>query len=284
MHRSQFRSKITKYMIGLCAVSACILLSTILVPIGQNENKLTEIFFSKPVLAQEAGAFPADEAGISAYLNVGQTIDLAKAKSALRGIQAEGDNYVIGIIELHGLPEEEFPHMYISMDGWILAYYSKFAPSSRIFQWYGYQGGPITTTTLQDAIARLCPTIGVNFIQVKGDVAYYHFNYLEATKVTIAVDTTEGMDDTFNYSIPLNVVLYEGSFSHYSRGDNSVLKDESYGVISITNESGSYIDCERFEDPYVVPNKPHMMRINRISGYTTWHPDWQGVAVVFIYR
>ena len=98
------------------------------------------LLWSGSAFAQQSATFPADEAGISAYVNVEQNIDLAKAKSALRGIQAEGSNYVIGIMELPGLPEEEFPHMYISSDGWILAYYSQFAPASRIMHWGKYGG------------------------------------------------------------------------------------------------------------------------------------------------
>jgi len=236
----------------------------------------------KPVLAQQATAFPSDEAGISAYVNVGQTIDLAKAKNAMIGIQAEGGNYIIGIMELPGLPEEEFPHMYVSSDGWILAYYSKFAPSSRVFQWYGYGGGTISTTTLQDAIAKICPTIGVNFAQVRGNMGYYHFKYPEATKVTIAVEQFVspgggGSADTFNFSIPHDLTLYEGSWSHAASTNGT-----SHLYIDGADNSeirGSGLICAYFEDNQVTPGSLHSMSVS-----LSYSGGQAGVAAVFIYR
>lgn len=272
------KGRIIKSIIFLCIVLACALLIKAIVPAGESKAKLSEIFLARPVFAQQATAFPSDEAGISAYVNVGQTMELAKAKNAMRGIQAEGSNYVIGIMELPGLPEEEFPHMYVSSDGWILAYYSKFAPASRIMHWGKYSGGSITTTTLQDAIAKICPSIGISAAQA-GNVGYYHFNYPNATNLTIAVDTTEEKYDSLHYSIPSSVTLYEASFSHCSRGGASILRDEDNRQISVTEGHASYLDCEYLEDPYLMPDRAHEMKINRAYG-----TDWLGVALVFIYR
>lgn len=169
MIASKLRDKVVRYAVVLGVVLACILLVKGPIPARDDKAKLTEIFLAQPAFAQEVAAFPADEAGISAYVNVGQSIDLGKVKSAFRGIEAEGDTYVIGIMELTGLPEEEFPHMYVSQDGWVLAYYSKFAPSSRIMQWYGYEGGAITTTTLQDAISKLLTTLRIDYSKIRPD-------------------------------------------------------------------------------------------------------------------
>ena len=277
MNSIKFGRKITKPIIFLFVVLACVLLIKPLVLAGESKGKLAEILLTQPVFAQQATAFPADEAGISAYVNVGQNIDLAKAKSALRGIQAEGDNHVIGIIELTGLPEEEFPHMYISSDGWILAYYSKFAPASRIMHWGKYGGGTIETTTLQEAISNIGPTIGVDLTQLGVSIGYYNFKYPDATNLTIAVDVTEEKD-TFSYSIPSSATLYEASFSHYSTGGDSRLYVNDQRI-SETDEDASYLDCNYLEDPYLLPDKSHVMEIRR--GYRT---DWLGVAIVFIYR
>ena len=271
------RRKITKSIIFLCVLLAYALLINAIVPAGESKAKLSEIFLAWPVLAQQATTFPSDEAGISAYVTVGQTIDLAKAKTSMRGIQAESDNYIIGIMELPGLPEEEFPHMYISSDGWILVYYSKFAPASRIMHWGKYSGGSIITTTLQDAIANICPSIGISAAQA-GNVSYYHFNYPDATNMTVAVDTTEEKEDILSYSIPSSVTLYEASFAHYSRGGYSFIKDEDNHTISTTDEDASYLDCRYLEGSYLLPDKAHVMEMH------PYRADWEGVAVVFIYR
>ena len=268
----KLRRRITKSIILLCAVLACVLLIKTLVTVGEAKAKLSEIFLAQPVFAQQATAFPSDEAGISAYVNVGQSIDLSKAKSAMRGIQAEGDNYVIGIMELSGLPEEEFPHMYISSDGWILAYYSKFAPASRIMHWGKYGGGTINTNTLQDAISKTCTAVGVNFAQVREDMGYYHFKYPDATRMTVAVDTTEGKLDTFSYSIPSSLTLYEASYSHFSQRQHRLRDGEGQ---TINQTSG--LDCHQLEDRYLVPDKVHVMEL----GWGSWSG---GVAIVFIYR
>lgn len=278
------KGRIIKSIIFLCVVLACALLIWAIMPVVESKGKLSEIFLAQPVFAQQATAFPANEAGISAYVNVGQSIDLSKAKNAMRGIQAEGSNYVIGIMELSGLPEEEFPHMYISSDGWILAYYSKFAPASRIMHWGKYSGGMISTTTLKDAISKICPAIGSNFSQVEENLGYYDFKYPEAAKMVIAVDIVDDVTntrdtDTMNFSIPNDVTLYEASFSHRSIGGSSFLKVDG-DSISSTSKDASYLDCDYLEDLYLVPGKVHIVLIDEGS----WGDDWLGVAVVFIYR
>lgn len=279
----KFRRRITKSIIFFCVVLMCALLIKAIVPVGESKAKLSEIFLARPIFAQQATAFPSDEAGISAYVNVGQTIDLAKAKNAMRGTQAEGSNYVIGIMELPGLPEEEFPHVYVSSDGWILAYYSKFAPAARVMQWYGYEGGTISTTTLQDAIAKICPPIGVNFAQVRGNMGYYHLKYSEATKMVIAVERIGEGDtsktDTFNFSIPHDVTLYEGSWSHTGR--TRYYSDVKVDGTRVSKIGYTGFISDYFEDQQIAPGKLHTIEL-----YTSHYesPNWAGVAAVFIYR
>lgn len=273
------KGRITKSLVLLAFVLVGALLLGTLVPVGEGKAKLSEILLTRPVFAQQAAAFPADEAGISAYINVGQTIDLAKAKNAMRGMQAEGSNYVIGIMELPGLPEEEFPHMYVSSDGWILAYYSKFAPASRIIQWYGYEGGKISTTTLQDTISKLCAIIGVSLTRVREAMGYYHFKYSEATKMVIAVDTLEKGDDSFSYSIPNGAILYEGSGSLCYRGSHSIYGGAQVHINGTTNvfyQNGEGIQCANLKDILLTPSKVHSVQIEG--------RDWTGFGLLFIYR
>jgi len=272
----------------MSAILICIFLIPAILPTGEGINKISDIFLTRPAFAQESTTFPADEAGISAYINVGQNIDLNKAKSALRGIQAEGSNYVIGIMELPGLPEEEFPHIYISSDGWILAYYSKFAPASRAFQWYGYDGGSITTTTLQDAISKICPTIGVNFSQAKANMGYYHFKYPEATKLLIAVDCItreDGKDvDTFTFSIPYGATFYEGSWAHYSSWVTNQVYIDGNQVSKESDGKEMELTCMYFEQIQTSPDKLHTIKLDLNYSFAN-HPVYlAGVAVVFFYR
>lgn len=222
-------------------------------------------------------AFPADEAGISAYVNVGQSIDLEKAKKALVGTRAEGDDYIIGIIELEGLPEDEFPHMYFNENGWILAYYTKIAPASRIMQWHGYNGGPITTTTLQDAIAKSCPEIRVDFSSVRDNISYYHFQYPEATEMVMSVDIAIGSSsENFNYLIPFDVTLFEGSWSQrgFSWGySNKYSSSFSVDGGNVSRAAMGTIKNGKCRDSHLTPGDIH--NVNMEGGR---------VAILFIYQ
>jgi hypothetical protein len=122
--------------------------------LGEKDAKCNLVFsLVKPALAQGDAVFPSDEAGISAYVNTGKTMDLSKIKSLFKAVTAETDNYVIGTIELTGLPVEAFPYVYISRDGWVVSYYQAGTVASMIMPWSTYDGGAISSTTLQDAIS-----------------------------------------------------------------------------------------------------------------------------------
>jgi len=89
--------------------------------------------------ASAAVDFPADEAGISAYVKATtSSIDLNDAKSAFASIERETSDYIIGTIALTYHSEEEYPHVYVSTDGWIVAYYPKERERSWIVPWGDY--------------------------------------------------------------------------------------------------------------------------------------------------
>ena len=166
--------------------------------------------------------FLEEEAGISAYVNIGQEIDLEKAETAFKSIETANESYIIGEINLTGLPEYVDPHVYVHKDGWIVAYYSKYAPASKIMEWDGYDGGAITTTTLADAIHQICLAIEFPYTTIKDDLKYYDFEYPNANRMMLITDMTSGyahQSDSFNLEIPAECLLYEGSWSHYFSGD-----------------------------------------------------------------
>ena len=131
------------------------------------DSLLDSFALSVPAFAQgvPASQFPGSEAGISAYIKVEQSVDLAKATVCFRGIHAEGTDYIIGIVELAGLPEELWPHLYMNTDGWFLAYFSKYDPASKLMPWNDYEGGLVTTTTQRDALAKFTTELFAATIQ-----------------------------------------------------------------------------------------------------------------------
>lgn len=282
------KSKVIKVSLVLCILGG-LAVASILWRANSIDGKGSsgmDIFLARPAFAQAVGvpSFPEDEAGISAYVNVGQNIDLKQAKTAFVGLIDEGSDYVIGTVMIEGLPEETYPHVYVSQSGWVLAYYTKNAPSSLIMQWYVYEGGPITTTTLRDAIFNTCVAIRVDFSKIVDKVGYYHFQCPEATKVLLVADLNpeDSRGDFFTYMIPLNVTLFEASWSHYIYGG---LADERPAYIDekvidrgwryVPTKDKPHLKYAKCESAYIVPGAVHTVRVEN---------DCQGFAMACIYK
>jgi len=90
--------------------------------------------------AEAAGggdAFPEDEAGISAYVNLGQPIDLEQVASIFDQINETSATHVIGMVPIPNFGGNTHPHLYADTNGWIVAYFTKDEPASMIMQWSG---------------------------------------------------------------------------------------------------------------------------------------------------
>jgi hypothetical protein len=181
---------------------------------------------------QENGVnFLQQEAGISAYVNVGQDIDLAQVRGAFKTVETVSDEYIIGEVALPDLPEEAHPHVYVSKEGWIVAYYTKDEAASKIMYWAVYKGGLITTTTLQQAIRQVFSPVRIE------EIKYYNFKYPQANRIVLVTEVLEGGVDSFFLTIPKGLRLFEASWSLYSRyrGNAELRIDEA----SIGRFSGS---------------------------------------------
>ena len=158
----------------------------------------------------------AEEAGISAYTNVGESIDLEKARTAFRTIENETNEYLVGSVPLPDYPETEDVHAYVHKDGWVVTYYLKEEPVAKIVDWEDYSTEEkITGTKLVDGVSVVCNAAGVPI----RDLKYYDFRYANADKLMIIADAlwSQGTD-TFNVKLPSDFVYYERSFSHYFSG------------------------------------------------------------------
>jgi len=168
-------------------------------------------------------AFPEDEAGISAYVNTSQTIDLDKLKTIFTEVEEVGDNYIIGITPISDFGGDIDVHVYADTDGWIVAYFTKDEPAAKIMQWGKDtdvdtpQITEITTTTLEDAIIKAADAAGI--LWAVRDIKYYDFEYPNADSMTLFVRTraTAGTNIT-QVEIPATYTLYEASYYHYVTG------------------------------------------------------------------
>ena len=243
--------------------------------------------------APRAGtSFLEEEAGISAYVNIGHEIDLEKAKTAFKSIETANESYIIGEIDLPGLPEYADPHAYVHKDGWLVAYYSKYAPASKIMQWNGYDGGVITTTTLEDAMHEICLAIEFPFATIKDDIKYYDFEYPNANRMMLIVERTGtgSSSDSFNLIIPVECQLYEGSWSHYFDYYNdysgfdgsSYLKIDGYTISTISGKAGDYYKYGEYTPAQLEYGVLHEISIEQSICYSC--EAFTNTATVLIYR
>ena len=174
--------------------------------------------------ASAAVDFPADEAGISAYVNAKPSgINLASAKSAFASIERETSDYIIGTVALDLHAEEEYPHVYVSTDGWVVAYYPSERPSSWILPWADYSGGAISSTTLSRAVGKVATAVGGTSSGIK----YYDFRYEDANKMMIILESVQHDENFFKFTIPTSFQTYAVDWSHYNIDEN--LGNSGYG-------------------------------------------------------
>jgi len=225
--------------------------------------------------------FLEEEAGISAYTNVGQEIDLEKAKSVYRTIEYETDEYVIGSVELSGYPETEDVHVYVHKDGWIVGYYLNGEPAAKIIDWLDYQGAKITSTKLEDGIAKMCDGVGVALVETK----YYDFRATNANRLMIIADAQwEEGTDTFDMKISSDFTVYGRSWSHYAR--------DSYGsTLKLNGDTiNSFGDCRDYWVTNYGTLTPTQLKPDVFHTVSLWHDEYSYRdgeafgAIVLVYR
>jgi len=240
------------------------------------------------------GAFPKDKAGISAYINTSQTIDIEKIKTIFTEVEEVGDNYIIGITPISDFGGEIGVHVYADTDGWIVAYLETDEPAAKIMQWGTADVnnptiGVIKSTTLEDALYKAGDAAGVGIVASK--IKYYDFEFPNADSMTLFVRTraTAGTNIT-QVEIPADYMLFEASYYHYVTGygydysTNSKLKVDG-ATISDLSISGAYYRREwgRAFDSYkgaITTGTLHKIEI----AYSYDCSGSAGVATVLIYR
>jgi len=196
------------------------------------------LHLQKPGMA--GASFLEDEAGITAYMNTGQAVDLSLARKAYRTIEEETDQYVIGSVEISGYPETEDVHTYVNKDGWIVAYYLKQEATAKIIDWNDYfETQTIRRTKLEVAIQEIANTA---FVQVT-EIKYYHFAYPSANRLLIAMDAMwhKETEDSFDIKLPGGFTFYERSYLHFSRVGGVTVTTQLYvNQIEMSRHAGMF--------------------------------------------
>jgi len=187
------------------------------------------ILLTKPVFAQETGVnFLEQEAGISAWMNAGKSIDLTKAKAVFKTIEKNTNDYINGSIALSGYPETEDVHAFVHKDGWIVSYYMKNNPAAKIMDWNNYKiDNKIKGTKLENGIFAVCTAVSI----AAKDIKYYDFRNPDANKIMIIIAQSKN----FRIRLPIEHVFYERSYSFFadSGWGTIVLKIDAKDIINI---------------------------------------------------
>lgn len=228
------------------------------------------------LLAMSANAsFPVNEAGIAAYVNVGQNIDLTKTMGAYQEIIKINKTDIIGKVIIPNYMVDSTPLVYVGADGWIVAYYPKAEPASRIMQWNNYTAPYINTTTLADAISKMTTTLGVDYESIKGNVTYYDFRYPDANEMMMLVEKIDGEGtNSFSILIPGTITLYHQAVSIYGKGwgrisIDSAYFDASYGI--------KYLDMSGFF-------KNNINQSGKLNSYPGAGTSGAGASIILVYR
>jgi hypothetical protein len=197
------------------------------------KNTLIAIFLLfVPFIFISASTFPEDEAGISAYVKL-DSVNTEMLNKAYNFMEDEGmtkgssDVHVLGgipvkiIIDDANSEGEDYHlsnigvYIYLDLDGWLVAYLLKGEPSSKIVQWSDYAPGSMEPNVLEEAIEIISSEIGSSY---SGSPDYYHFEYSEANRMSIIVDTVhslEGSWENTNFSVTTPGAVKEASYSIY---------------------------------------------------------------------
>ncbi len=243
-----------------------------------NENEAGILNLVRPSIADASSSetsFLYDEAGITAFVNVGSSVNLNSVRSSFNTIEKETGSYIIGSVTpgLHN-PGSEDVHVYINTDGWFVAYYNKATPAAKIVDWKSYAQGSVNTK-LHNVIYKVTSPAG--FSVSPAQIQMYDFSNPNANKVMIVVDQSE-----FCVTVPQGVILHRASASI---GDPSLSQARFYYQDISTHrltggerkhcrldKSGSYrrirIDGQVVMDP----------------GYLSYYPNPEHMAFVLVYR
>jgi hypothetical protein len=247
----------------------------------------------RPTFVQAATTtFPVDEAGIAAYVKLDSIdiTDLTEALNFYQTVNKTDETYVIGTVRVEnhaplGIITYYYPHLYIGLDGWIVAYYLNTEAASRIMQWKGYTPGTINTTTLKDAIDIMCANIGVtNSTAIK----YYDFEFPNANRMTLIAETVVGSgygsSNTNSFSVTIPGTLYEASYSVVlgPYGD-------AHGYLSVDGVQNSFTVYDYYEIGYynataLQPGVPHYVTLGWNSCPWCYAGITGGGATVLIYQ
>jgi hypothetical protein len=159
---------------------------------------------------------------------------LSDVTGLFRTIETQTSQYIIGSIAVQNYLETQDVHVYVHVDGWVLAYYLKTDPTGKIFDWYSYTGGTTIPTKLEKTLLAVGSAIGAP----SPTITFYHFQYPNATNMMLIAEDYQNGND-FTVQLPSSFAYYERSWSLHGKYSN----DNHFNLDGQTIKSYAYCDC-----------------------------------------
>jgi hypothetical protein len=212
----------------------------------------------------DIGSYLDDEAGISAWYQSPDAINLSQVRDQFRTIETETADYIIGSVPVPGYRETADPHVYVHRDGWILAYYMR---SDTIGKIVDAGASSITTTKLKNVVAAMAGAADAPFT----DATYYDFRYPNATHMMLIAESYSNGND-FTVQLPSTYGYFERGWAINDFG-GGVWYFRLDGVnLSSTGSDMSNVAYGSITAAQLLPDVTHTVSVD----------DWG--AMVILYR
>jgi hypothetical protein len=203
----------------------------------------------------EIGAKLDDEAGMAGYFETSGAIDLDDVRDQFRTIEDETATYIIGSVPVPDHPEQFDVHVYVHVDGWILAYYMNSEPASKIVDVYNKT---IDTTKLNTTVGALTGLAGYAF----SEVTYYDFRYPNATNMLfVAEENNEGYDD-FKITLPSSYAYQERSWALFDSYSHRDFVLDGTDLVDTHLWGGSNMWYGSISAPQLLPDTEHIFNLH----------------------
>jgi hypothetical protein len=236
-----------------------------------------------------ATTFPVDEAGISAYVKVSDSIDLHGAMDNLlphiaEVIEVNPTYFIVTVTN----DDNQNTHLYVGADGWVISYYLPSENVSKIVRWnIVSEEDPtpeevISMTTLEEVISKYCDATGIDYETIKSGIKFYDFEHPNADRMMFVVDMQSGTGyNSFYMAIPSVVAVKESAYSHYMHETASY--HSGYTVIWV-NEAAISSATFNGEGARYYNYDLSLDQNNIIKLYTGDSTDTSGVGWVVVYE
>lgn len=184
------------------------------------------------VAPEGALAFPKDAAGISAWVKLERTVKIDENLSnVFYRIVNVSASHILGTVEVSDYVKKSYPHVYVDVQGWIIAFFLASEPTASIIKWSGDGDNPrpVISTTLEAALEKVISVLQSPLPKP----TFYDFRYPDANAMLILMRVLPAADTKVMYvKFPSTYKIYQSSFYHYgcNLDCSRIMSDEHYST------------------------------------------------------